>query len=60
MEESFERTAANLKDNSGARLSNALENLKNNNVGLTFQFKMLEFMDTMNQNLYIAKEMRAQ
>ena len=34
--------------------------LENCDVGLTFQLKMLEFMDFMNQELQVGKEMRAQ
>jgi hypothetical protein len=51
MEESIERTPANLNENLGARLPNAPMSLESCDVGLTFQLKMLEFMDSMNQEL---------
>ena len=49
--ESIERTPANLKENLGAILPNAPMSLESCDVGLTFQLKMLEFMDSMNQEL---------
>jgi hypothetical protein len=49
MVESIEKTPANLKKNLGAKLPNAPMRLGNLNVGVTFQLKMLEFMDFMNQ-----------
>jgi hypothetical protein len=33
--------------------------LESGDVGLTFQLKMLEFMDSINQELLVGKEMRA-
>jgi hypothetical protein len=33
--------------------------LENCDVGLTFQLKMLEFMDSMNQELQVGNEVRA-
>jgi hypothetical protein len=59
MGEFIERTPANLKENLGARLPNAPMTLESCDVGLTFQLKMLEFMDSMNQELQVGKEMRA-
>jgi hypothetical protein len=59
MGESIERTLANLKVNLGARLPNAPMSLESGDVGLTFQLKMLEFMDSMNQELQVGKEMKA-
>jgi hypothetical protein len=59
MGESIERTLANLKESLGARLPNASMSLESGDVGLTFQLKMLEFMDSMNQELQIGKEVRA-
>jgi hypothetical protein len=55
---SIERTPANLQESLGARLSNAPMSLESCDVGLTFQLKMLEFMDSMNQELQVGKEMR--
>jgi hypothetical protein len=51
MGESIERTSANLKENLGARLPNAPMSLESCNVGFKFQLKMLEFMDSLNQEL---------
>jgi hypothetical protein len=51
MGEFIEKTPANLKDNLGARLPNAPMSLENGDAGLTFQLKMLEFMDSTNQEL---------
>jgi hypothetical protein len=59
MWESIERTLANLKESLGARLPNAPMSLESGDVGLTFQLKMLEFMDSMNQELQVGKEVRA-
>jgi hypothetical protein len=59
MGEFIERTPANLKENLGARLPNAPMSLKNHDVGLTFQLKMLEFMDFLNEELQVGKKMRA-
>jgi hypothetical protein len=49
--ESIVRTLANLKESLGARLPNAPMSLESGDVELTFQLKMLEFMDSMNQEL---------
>jgi hypothetical protein len=46
MGESIERIPANLKESLGARLPNAPMSLESCDVGLTFQPKMLEFMDS--------------
>jgi hypothetical protein len=59
MGESIEWTPANLKGSLGARLPNALMSLKSCDVGWTFQLKMLEFMDSMIQELQVGKKMRA-
>jgi hypothetical protein len=59
MGESIERTLANLKESLGVRLPNAHMSLESGDVGLTFQLKMLEFMDSMNQELQVCKEVRA-
>ena len=57
--ESIEWTPANLKESLGARISNAPMSLEICEVGLTFQLKILEFMNYMNQDLQVGKEMRA-
>jgi hypothetical protein len=49
MRESIERSPANLKESLEARLPSAPMSLESYDVGLTFQLKMLEFMDFMNQ-----------
>ena len=54
-----ESIESNLKENLGARLSNAPMSLESCNVGLTLQLKMLEFMGSMNQEFQIDKEVRA-
>jgi hypothetical protein len=59
MGESIEKTLANLKESLGARLPNAPMSLESGDVGLTFQLKMLEFVDFMNQELQVSKEVRA-
>jgi hypothetical protein len=51
MGESIERTLANLKKSLGAKLPNAPMSLESGDVRLTFQFKMLEFVDSMNQDV---------
>jgi hypothetical protein len=43
----------------GSRLPNAPMSLESGDVGLTFQLKMLEFMDSMNEELQVGKEVRA-
>jgi hypothetical protein len=59
MGEFIERTPANLKESLGVRLPNAPMSLESCDVGLTFQLKMLEFVDSMNQELLVGKEVRA-
>jgi hypothetical protein len=59
MGESIERTPANLKESFGARLPNAPMSLESCDVGLTFQLKMLEFVDSMNRELQVGKEVKA-
>jgi hypothetical protein len=59
MGEFIEKTPANLKETLGARLPNAHMSLETCDVGLTFQLKMLEFVDSMNQELLVGKEVRA-
>jgi hypothetical protein len=49
MWESIEGTPANLKESLEARLPNATMSLESCKVALIFQFKMLEFIDCMNQ-----------
>jgi hypothetical protein len=51
MEEVIERTPTNLKENLGSRLPNAPMTLESCDVGLTFQLKRFEFIDSMNQEL---------
>lgn len=51
--------STNLKENLGAILLNALENLKCCDAGLKFQCKKLEFMDFMNQERKCGKEKRS-
>ena len=60
VEKSHEKVPVNLEENSKARLPNAPENLEGGDVGLKFQLKMLEFMDSMNQELKREKDKRAQ
>jgi hypothetical protein len=57
MGEFIEWTPANFKEGLGDRLPNAHMSLENCDVGLTFHLNMLEFMDSMNQELQIGKEM---
>jgi hypothetical protein len=59
VEESLERGPKNLEENSGARLPNTPESLEGGDVGLKFQLKMLEFMDSVNQELKRGKDERA-
>ena len=58
MEESIKMTYVNLKANLGARRLNAPKSLENCDVEFKFQYKMLEFMDSINQKLQVGKEMR--
>jgi hypothetical protein len=48
MEESIERSPANLKENLGVKLPNAPKSLESGDAGLKFHFKKLEFMNSMN------------
>ena len=59
VEESFQRDASNVQEDLGARLPNPPLNLVTGDVGLSFQFKMLEFMDSMRQEIKRGKEERA-
>ena len=52
------RNPANLEAHSEARLPNAPESLEGGDVGLKFQLKMLEFMNSVNQELKRGKEER--
>ena len=56
---SLQRDASNNQGNLGARLSDPLVNLETRDVGLSFQFKMLEFIDSMRQEIKREKEERA-
>ena len=56
---SIENTPANLEESLGARLPNAPKSLESCEVRLAFQLKILEFMDSMNQELQVGKEIRA-
>jgi hypothetical protein len=59
MGKSIKWTLANLKETLGTILPNAPMSLESCDVGLTFQFKMLEFMDSMNQEFQVGKEVSA-
>ena len=59
MGEFIEKTPANLKESLGARLPNPPMSLETCDVGITFQLKILEFMDSMNQGFQVSKEVRA-
>ena len=59
VEESLQRDASIDQGNLGARLPDPPENLKTRDVGLSFQLKMLEFMDSMRQEIKRGKEERA-
>jgi hypothetical protein len=59
VEESLERGSENLEENSRARLPNVPESLEGGDVGLKFQLKMLEFMNSVNQELKRGKDERA-
>ena len=59
VEESLEKDPKNLEENLGARLPNAPESLEGGDVGLKFQLKMLEFMDSVNQELKRGKDKNA-
>ena len=49
MEEPLQRDASNSQGNLEARLPDPPMNLETGDVGLSFQLKMLEFMDIMKQ-----------
>ena len=59
VEESLQRDASNDQGNSEARLLDPPVNLETGDVGLSFQLKMLEFMDSMRQEIKRGKEERA-
>ena len=59
VEESLERDPTNLKENMEARLPNAPESLQCGIVGLKFQFKMREFMDSVIQEFKRGKQKMA-
>ena len=56
MEESLQRNASNDQGNLEARLPDSPVNLEMRDIGLTFQLKMLEFMDSMKQETKCGKE----
>ena len=58
MEESLERAPANLKENLGPKLLDAPKNLESDDIGLKFQLKMLECMDSMNKEIKYNKKKR--
>ena len=58
VEESLQSKPWNDEQHLGTRLSNPPQNLKSRNVGLSFQSKMLKFMDSMNQKLKHGREER--
>jgi hypothetical protein len=51
MGEFIERTPVKIKESLGARLPNVPMSLESWDVRLTFQLRMLELMDSMNQVL---------
>jgi hypothetical protein len=57
--EAIERTPANVEENLGASLPNAPMSLKICDVGFKFQLKMLEFIDPMNEELQVGKDVRS-
>ena len=59
VEESLQRDASNNQRNSRARLPDPPVNLETRDVELSFQFKMLEFMDSVRQKIKRGKEERA-
>ena len=59
IDDSLERDPAKVEENLMARLLYAPENLESNDVGLKFQFKMLELMNSVYQELKHDKEKRA-
>ena len=59
LEESHQRDASNNQGNLEARLPDPFVNLETGDVGLNFQLKMLEFMDSMRQKIKRRKEERA-
>jgi hypothetical protein len=56
VDESFVKDPPNLEEDLGVRLPNALEKLEYGDIGLQFQLKMLEFMDSVNQELKCGKQ----
>ena len=48
-----------LKENLGAKISIAFENLEGGDVGLKFQLKVLDFMDSVNQKPKCGKKKKA-
>jgi hypothetical protein len=54
------RDPANLEKHSVARLRNATKSLEGGDVGLKFKLKMLEFMDSVNQEFKCDKVKRVQ
>ena len=59
VEESLQRDVSNDQGNLEARLPDPPVNLEFGDVGLNFQLKMLEFMDSMRQEIKHGKEERA-
>jgi hypothetical protein len=59
MEESIEISFVNHKTNLGVGLSNAPKSFESCDVGLIFQFKMLKFINFMNQKLQVDKDKKA-
>ena len=59
VEESLRRDASNDQENLGARLPDPPVNLEMGDVGLSFQLKMLEFMDSMGEEIKHGKEEKA-
>ena len=60
MKEFFERDLVNLEENLEARLPNASENLEGGDIKLKFRLKIVELMDSINQELKRGKDKRAQ
>ena len=55
MEDSLGKAPPNLKENSKARLGNPHKSLESGDVGLKYQFKMLELMCSLKQNSSVTK-----
>ena len=60
VEESLQRGASNNQGNLVVRLPDPPVNLETRDVGLSFQLKMLKFMDSMRQEIKCGKEKRTQ